>query len=194
MRHILTMPSIRKLKNSFEGSHINFCFSIPTDFNDASYDVLSINRPGYGGNPIPESFEPMRESIPVIAELISMVYKENSNGKHGIVLIGHSLGAAIALGIAALESKRLPFLGVSTLGIIPTLFPSALLQAQLNQDPSSSHVVIEPTPEVIETYLGPPSVFEQSILEHPSIPNIFEPGGYSQPSLITDIDRISFKV
>jgi pimeloyl-ACP methyl ester carboxylesterase len=179
MRHILTMPSIRKLKNSLEGSHINFCFRIPTNFNDAGYDVLSINRPGYGGNPIPKSFEPMRESIPVIAELINMVYKENSNGKHGIVLIGHSLGAAIALGIAALESKRLPFLGVSALGVIPTMVPSALLQAQLNQDPSSPHVVIEPTLEAIETYLGPPSAFEQSILEHPSISSIFEPGGYS---------------
>jgi pimeloyl-ACP methyl ester carboxylesterase len=187
------MTSIRKLKNSFEGSRINFCFRIPTDFNDAGYDVLSINRPGYGGNPIPKSFEPMRESIPVIAELINMVYK-GTNGKHGIVLIGHSLGAAIALGIAALESKRLPFLGVSALGIIPTAFPSALLQAQLNQDPNSSRVVIEPTPEVIETYLGPPSTFEQSILEHPSIPNIFEPGRYSHQSSITDIDRISFKV
>jgi pimeloyl-ACP methyl ester carboxylesterase len=188
------MTSIRMLKNSLQGSHINFCFRIPTDFNNAGYDVLSINRPGYGGNPIPKSFEPMRESIPVIAELINMVYKENSNGKQGIVLIGHSLGAAIALGIAALESKRLPFLGVSTLGIIPTAYPSALLQAQLNQDPNNSRVVIEPTPEVIETYLGPPSTFEQSILEHPSIPTIFEPGGYSHPSLVTDIDRISFKV
>jgi pimeloyl-ACP methyl ester carboxylesterase len=136
----------------------------------------------------------MRESIPVIAELINMVYKENSNAKHGIVLIGHSLGAAIALSIAALESKRLPFLGISVLGVIPTIFPSALLQGQLKRDPNSRHVVIDPTPEAIETYLGPPSAFEQSILDHPSMGSIFEPGGYSQPSLVAAIDRISFKV
>jgi pimeloyl-ACP methyl ester carboxylesterase len=135
----------------------------------------------------------MQESIPVIADLISMVYKENLNGKHGIVLIGHSLGAAIALGIAALESKRLPILGVSALGVIPTTYTSAILQAQLIRDPNSRCVVIDPTLQ-IETYFGPPSTFEQSILDHPSMGSIFEPGGYSLPSLITDIDGISFKV
>jgi pimeloyl-ACP methyl ester carboxylesterase len=156
--------------------------------------VLSINRPGYGGNTIPKSEDLIVESMSVIAKLINNVYHEGSNGSNGIVLIGHSLGAAIALGIAAFECENLPLLGVSALGIIPTKRPSVLLETQLKEDPNDPRIVMQPTQEVIETYLGPPSVFDQSILKHPSMPTIFEPGRCSRRSFLKDTDRISSKV
>jgi pimeloyl-ACP methyl ester carboxylesterase len=150
--------------------------SVPKAFNETGFDVLSINRVGYGGDPIPQTASPVLDSIPLYSALIKKAYEEHSNGKNGIVLVGHSLGAATSLSIAAFEGQKLPLLGVSALGIIPTKDHPAGLVDMLKADPENPRFTVEASPEAIEAFMGPPSVIDQSTLVHPSMPQIFEPG------------------
>jgi hypothetical protein len=122
------------------------------------------------------------DSISLYSALIKKTYEEHSNGQHGIVLIGHSLGAAISLSIAAFEGDKLPLLGVSALGIIPTKDHPAGLVDMLKADPENPRFVVEASPEAIEAFMGPSSVIDPSILVHPSMPQIFEPGRLNNTS------------
>ena len=108
---------------------------------------MSINRAGYGGNPIPATKKPVLDTIPLYSALIKKTYEEHSSGKNGIILVGHSLGAATALAIAAFESENLPLLGISALGITPTENHPAGLVDMLKADPENPRLVVEPTPE-----------------------------------------------
>lgn len=138
---------------------------------------MSINRVGYAGNPVPPAgAQPILDSIPLYSALIKKTYEEHSNGQHGIVLIGHSLGAAISLTIAAFEGEKLPLLGVSALGIIPTESHPPGLVDMLKANPDNPRFVVEASPEAIEAFMGPPAVIDSSILVHPSMPQIFESG------------------
>jgi pimeloyl-ACP methyl ester carboxylesterase len=154
--------------------------SVPKSFNEAGFDVLSINRVGYGGNPIPQSLQPVLDSIPLYSALIKKTYEEHSNGQHGIFLIGHSLGAATSLAIAAFEGHTLPLLGVSALGIIPTDNHPPGLVDMLKANPDNPRFVVEASPEAIEAFMGPPAVLDPSMLVHPSLPQIFEPGEHEK--------------
>lgn len=138
--------------------------------------MLNINRAGYGGNPAPDSKQPIIDSIPLYSALIRKVYDEHCNDNNGIILIGHSLGAAISLTLAAFEGDNLPLLGISALGIIPTENHPASLVNILKADPENPRLIVEPTLENIETFMGPLSVVDESALLHPSMPEIFEPG------------------
>lgn len=145
--------------------------------------MLNINRPGYGGNQIPESARPILDSITLHSALIKKTYHEHS-GTSGIILIGHSLGAAIALSLAAYENGNLPLLGVSALGLIPTNRHPASLVKLLEENPTSPHFVVEPSPEAIQMFMGPPEVIEESVLLHPSMPSIFEPGEQDEDQIL----------
>jgi pimeloyl-ACP methyl ester carboxylesterase len=169
--------------------------SIPNDFNSIGFDVLNINRPGYGGNPIPNSKTPLVDAIPVYTKLINKVYEGHSGGKGGVILIGHSLGAATALILAALEGDKLPLLGISALGIIPSREkPTALLEA-LDKDPENPRMLIEdPDPATLRKFMGIPEFLDPQILTNPAIPEIFEPGERvlaSHSSLMSRCDRLT---
>jgi len=176
------LPNLKPLVVLIHGGGCNASYfendfhSVPNAFNATGFDVLSVNRAGYGGNPIPETTRPLLDAIPLYSALIKKTYEEHSSGKNGIVLVGHSLGAAISLSIAALEGEMLPLLGVSALGVIPTKEPPPILVNMLKADSENPRFVVEPSPEAVETFMGPPSVVDESILAHPSMPKIFEPG------------------
>ncbi len=152
---------------------------IPKNFTLQGFDVLNINRAGYGGNPIPSSTQPILDAIPIYTNLILKTYNNRSNGIHGIVLIGHSLGAATSLSIAAFEGHKLPLLGVSAFGIIPTKEHPPGLKEMLKKDPRNPRFVVEASPEATETFMGPMEVLDLKMLESPAILSIFEPGQLS---------------
>jgi pimeloyl-ACP methyl ester carboxylesterase len=138
---------------------------------------LNINRAGYGGNPIPESKQPLLDSIPLYSALIRKAYDEHPNGQNGIILVGHSLGAAISLSLAAFEGDKLPLLGVSSFGIIPTKnHPAYIVEAMLKANLENPRLIVEPSLEAVETFMGPFSVLDESMLMSPSLPEVFEPG------------------
>jgi len=160
----------------------------------AGFDVLNINRAGYGGNPIPETARPILDSIPLYSDLIKKTYDEHSSGKNGIILIGHSLGAAILLSLAAFEGDKLPLLGVSALGIIPTENHPPFMVEMLKVDPQNPRIMIEPSAEAIETFMGPLELIDGSVLMHPSLPEIFEPGKLSIDSILTSANNIRSQI
>jgi len=137
---------------------------------------LNINRPGYAGNALPSTSTPIKDSIPLYISLIKKVYAEYSNGRRGVVLVGHSLGALTSLCIAAYGGDELPLLGVSALGIIPTKEHSKALIEILKS--SGERFVVEASPETIETFMGPDEFINFESVGQPGIELIFEPGVY----------------
>jgi len=158
------------------------CLRIPTDFSKLGFDVLNVNRVGYGENPIPKTETPIFDSIPLYSHFINDVYKKHHGGKGGVILIGHSLGAAVSIIIAALEGKSLPLLGVSALGIVPTKDPLSGITDAINASPHSDRVPLgQPTEEYLRRFLGAPEFFDISKL--PQLTPIYQAGELSYHGL-----------
>ncbi|MFS0774379.1 alpha/beta hydrolase [Sphingomonas sp. 1P08PE] len=79
--------------------------------------VLLIDRPGHGGTPLLPATNPIAGSITFIRTFIDEVRTMlGEQGERGIALIGHSIGGAIALRLAA-ERGDWPLLGAAVSGI-----------------------------------------------------------------------------
>lgn len=63
--------------------------------------VLLVNRPGYAANPGVASDRPLTTMAPMIRTFIDEVCASQGVGHAGIVIVGHSMGGAIALMVAA---------------------------------------------------------------------------------------------
>lgn len=92
------------------------------------------------------------------------------------MLVGHSLGALTSLCIAAFGGNELPLLGISALGIIPTKENPEVLVEMLKSEKSGERFVVEPSPEAIETFMGPDEVINLEAMVQEGIESIFEPG------------------
>ena len=159
---------------------LNISCRIPTDFASLGFDVLNINRVGYGGNPIPKSENPVFDSIPLYSELIKKAYEERSGGKGGVVLVGHSLGAATALIIAAQESDNLPILGVSALGIVPSKTPTQRVLDALEKAADADRVPMSrPSADGLLRFMGYPDYIDEEAFDEQLAP-IFELGERSE--------------
>lgn len=81
------------------------------------YDVLAIDRPGYGAargvDPQHSTFAGQRK---LLASGIETVWNTEAEDTPGVILVGHSIGGAIAL-CAASEPLGVPLLGVEASGI-----------------------------------------------------------------------------
>lgn len=85
--------------------------------------ALAIDRPGYGESPMLSAAE---MDIPGQAALLrgalGEVFAAHGQGRSGVVLIGHSIGAAIALAVAA-SAPDWPLLGLAVSGVGLTTSP-----------------------------------------------------------------------
>lgn len=77
--------------------------------------AIAIDRYGYGGTPFIEDMSILGQAS-ALAEALPVLWEEFRSDACGVVLIGHSIGAAITLGIAR-SPGRLPLLGVAISGI-----------------------------------------------------------------------------
>ncbi|WP_078288670.1 alpha/beta hydrolase [Mycobacterium sp. D16R24] len=78
---------------------------------------VSIDRPGYGRSASCEGdYDGMSRSAEVIDGALAVLWKESPAGCPGFVVVGHSIGGAIALHLAAADHEW-PLLGVSVAGI-----------------------------------------------------------------------------
>jgi pimeloyl-ACP methyl ester carboxylesterase len=148
---------------------------LPNDLSDLGYDVLNIHRPGHGPNPIPNTQTPFRDGFPAFVDLIAEVYKEHCDGQGGIILIGHSLGGAICLAIAAEAGEQLPLLGVSVLGIVP-VEGSTLPFPDPDPEPENPRIVFKESREMMRRLLGPEEFIKQNVFNPDVLQLIFEPG------------------
>lgn len=92
-------------------------FSLLARAAAAGCPALGIDRPGYGESPrIPEGDRAIPRNAEILQAAIGQAWRDRDFDAAGIVLVGHSIGSAIALYIAA-NSPDWPLLGVSFSGI-----------------------------------------------------------------------------
>jgi len=114
------------------------------------FTVLALDRPGYAGNPPLRSDSPIRDSAPVIRDFLDEVRSEHLSGCHDVVLIGHSIGGAIATLIAA-APESLPLRAIAISGIGDRA-PGEFRAIHLPQ----SEVRVPPPPELTERLFHDP--------------------------------------
>lgn len=90
--------------------------------------------------------------------------------------MGHSIGAAIALAIAAQSQRPFPVLGVSALGVIPTP-RSDLLIPDPDPEPDEPRSVIDDVPEVVNRSFGPFECLNEEVFTRNTLEAVFEPSG-----------------
>ncbi len=143
------------------------------EFHKLGHDVLNISRPGYGGTPAPANSTPLRDSIPVFIEFIEHVQEERNH--NGIILVGHSIGGTLALSIAYEAKGRLPILGVSAMGCLPSLTPLELL-GESDPEPENPRFIVENNPENIKRFMGRVEWLNLDALSEDVVTAAFEPG------------------
>lgn len=80
--------------------------------------IVALDRPGYGtSTPLPAERSTIAENALVLREVIGELWAAHGGGAAGVVLIGHSIGGAIATTIAASEPAW-PLLGVAISGCL----------------------------------------------------------------------------
>ena len=83
----------------------------------AGFRTVSIDRPGYRDSAVPPpALASFAGQAQILEQAIEQLWRDCGNATPGIVLISHSIGAAIAVHIAA-RSRRWPLLGIAIHGI-----------------------------------------------------------------------------
>ncbi|KAL4940001.1 hypothetical protein BDV06DRAFT_27361 [Aspergillus oleicola] len=154
--------------------------SVVKHFNDLGHTILNISRPGYSGAPLPKTSTPFMDSILAFINYIDMIYHQftsNHEKNSGIVPIGHSIGGSLALSIAYEAKDRLPILGVSVMGSLPSKEPLDLFPGlDDDTDTDSPRYVTEPSAENIRRFMGEVEWLHPEALSESLIASVFEPG------------------
>lgn len=80
------------------------------------FPTLLLNRPGHGGNPPLADKAPIAASVPLIRHFVDEVRGDAGLAGFGVALIGHSIGGAVALRLAAARGDW-PLVGLAVSGI-----------------------------------------------------------------------------
>jgi len=120
------------------------------------FPVLLVDRPGHAGSPALPGSDPIAASVPLIHRFVDEVREvhggggKDGHGKGGVAVIGHSIGGAVALRLAATCGDR-PLLGVAVSGI-GDVSPPAVKAMELPAD---------------TTAFTPPPAFAEAIFHDP---------------------------
>ena len=79
--------------------------------------VLAVDRPGYGASaPLPVGKDTLRGNADFLAKELKAAWDQHGGEAQGVFLIGHSIGAGIAMMIAA-QALDWPLLGLAVSGV-----------------------------------------------------------------------------
>jgi pimeloyl-ACP methyl ester carboxylesterase len=122
--------------------------------------ILALDRPGYGDSPLlPGDGGTIRGQAAYLASALEDAWRRHGGGASGMVLIGHSIGGAIAASIAS-KPEGLPLLGVAISGV--GLRTPTQHQSMWNSLPDTP-IVEMPTPMKDQLMFGPPGSFDASM-------------------------------
>ncbi|MFI5718876.1 alpha/beta hydrolase [Nocardia sp. NPDC051750] len=83
----------------------------------AGFPTFALDRPGYGSSdPLPEGQRTFEDSAAVLCAAIGTVWATHGENRPGVVVLAHSIGAAIAVHIAA-RRPDWPLRGISIHGV-----------------------------------------------------------------------------
>jgi pimeloyl-ACP methyl ester carboxylesterase len=120
--------------------------------------AVAIDRYGYGGTPCAPDMSILGQAARLREDLLR-VWADHQGACPGVVLIGHSIGAAITLGLAA-DPGGLPLLGAAVSGIgVRTPGDHAQMWNSLPDLPT----VEMPTPIKDQLMFGPPGSFDDAM-------------------------------
>ncbi|KPN46510.1 alpha/beta fold hydrolase [Mycobacterium intracellulare] len=109
--------------------------SLLTLASAAGFPAVALTRPGYPANEDSARRQPnFAAAATIIAEAIADVWDQLGGTRPGIVLTGHSIGAAVAVHVAS-QNTSWPLLGLAISGVGDVLAPVTIeLFAQLPAD------------------------------------------------------------
>ncbi len=95
---------------------------------DAGFPALSLTRPGHPADDESARRQPsFAEAAATVSDAIGDAWQQLGAGRPGIVLLGHSIGGAIAVHVAA-GTHVWPLLGVTVSGVGDVVTPGAIEQ------------------------------------------------------------------
>jgi pimeloyl-ACP methyl ester carboxylesterase len=153
------------------GSYFSAYFDVPghslLDAASANgLDVVALDRPCYGeSDPLPENETTFSRNAEVLDLAIGELWKDRGAHYPGVVLIGHSMGAAIAMHIAS-RQPGWPLLGISLSGIHDTAPP--IVRNAWDSMPAGQPVVFTPDQRRLFFY-GPDWTIEPDIVERAEV-------------------------
>ena len=128
---------------------------------ERGFPVVALDRPGYGGSDPVAGPTRFAQNADILADAIGEVWQQHADTAPGVVLIGHSMGGAIALHIAS-RPQTWPLLGVSVTAIHIEA-PDIVMQAW---DAVPDGVVVEFDEDQRFMFMyGPEGTFEAGILD-----------------------------
>ncbi|MDI9897401.1 alpha/beta hydrolase [Rhodococcus sp. IEGM 1381] len=130
---------------------------------ERGHAALAIDRPAYGeSGPLTVETDWYPTQSRIIEQAIDDAWQKHGDGRPGIILVGHSFGATIALRIAGMD-RRWPLLGVSIDGTSGLIVPSMTdLAGSLVDMPI--HLPLALGPEAIRSmFYGPEGSYDESV-------------------------------
>lgn len=122
--------------------------------------IVAIDRPGYGATPLlPRSETILTGQATFLAGALDELWQLHGAGRAGIVVIAHSIGAAIS-SIMASEPVGFPLIGLAISGVGMRTPPEH--RAMWESFPDLDHVNV-PDPAKDEVMFGPEGSFEAGV-------------------------------